>query len=146
MRHVATVYADLVSEELLIARRGSGTLVADRQTPRSPLAQSVIDPICSPDRIPPLVTADLSTFPREAWLKAARRVVATAPCDILGYNNAAAEETLKSVPLLLEGYGSDPRAARGCNSGAPGTHSLVTRRHSAGACSAHGRCGPGLTA
>lgn len=82
---VADAYADLVAEGWLTARRGSGTLVADRMITRPILARSAADPSGDPcyDLIPG--SPDLAAFPRAAWLKATRRALAAAPDDALGY-------------------------------------------------------------
>ncbi|MFH9073658.1 PLP-dependent aminotransferase family protein [Streptomyces alboflavus] len=94
---VADAYADLVAEGWLTARQGSGTRVAEREVPR-PVA---------PARPPrtggaPLYdlmagTPDLASFPRAEWLKAARRALAAAPDDVLGYEDPRGRVELRTA-------------------------------------------------
>lgn len=85
---VADAYAQLVAEGWLTARQGSGTVIADRPAPP--------DTTPAPDVTGPAGRTrfdlragwpDLSTFPRTAWLAAARRALATAPADTFGYGD-----------------------------------------------------------
>ncbi|MEU1704578.1 PLP-dependent aminotransferase family protein [Streptomyces sp. NPDC005706] len=106
---VAEAYADLVAEGWLTARQGSGTRVAER---------AVIPPaVDAPRRRPPgrpaysLVpgTPDLAAFPRTEWLKAARRALATAPFDALGYGDPRGRPELRTA---LAGYLARVRGVR----------------------------------
>ncbi|MEU1622055.1 PLP-dependent aminotransferase family protein [Streptomyces sp. NPDC005722] len=94
---VADAYADLVAEGWLTARRGSGTVVADRMVTRPVVARPAVDPSDSPrhDLIPG--NPDLSAFPRAAWLKAARRALAAAPDDALGYGDPRGRPELRAA-------------------------------------------------
>lgn len=94
---VADAYADLVAEGWLTARRGSGTLVADRMITRPILARSAADPSGDPcyDLIPG--SPDLAAFPRAAWLKATRRALAAAPDDALGYGDPRGRPELRAA-------------------------------------------------
>ncbi|WP_329360019.1 MocR-like pyridoxine biosynthesis transcription factor PdxR [Streptomyces sp. NBC_01483] len=94
---VADAYADLVAEGWLTARRGSGTLVADRMITRPILARSATEPSGAPchDLIPG--NPDLTAFPRAAWLKAIRRAVAAAPDDALGYGDPRGRPELRAA-------------------------------------------------
>jgi GntR family transcriptional regulator/MocR family aminotransferase len=94
---VAYAYADLVAEGWLTARRGSGTLVADRMITRPILARSAAEPSGAPchDLIPG--NPDLTAFPRAAWLKAIRRAVAAAPDDALGYGDPRGRPELRTA-------------------------------------------------
>ncbi|WP_326793466.1 aminotransferase class I/II-fold pyridoxal phosphate-dependent enzyme (plasmid) [Streptomyces sp. NBC_00841] len=94
---VADAYADLVAEGWLTARRGSGTLVADRMTTRPILARSAAEPSGDPchDLIPG--NPDLTAFPRAAWLKATRRALAAAPDDALGYGDPRGRPELRAA-------------------------------------------------
>ncbi|MFD6433027.1 PLP-dependent aminotransferase family protein [Streptomyces venezuelae] len=83
---VADAYAELVAEGWLTARQGSGTRVAQRaKPPRRPR-----QPKPAPTR--PEAPAynlrqgqpDASSFPRTAWLAAARRALNAAPNDAFG--------------------------------------------------------------
>ncbi|MEU3246030.1 MULTISPECIES: MocR-like pyridoxine biosynthesis transcription factor PdxR [unclassified Streptomyces] len=104
---VADAYGDLVAEGWLTARRGSGTLVADR-TDRTDRADRAADtrPIVSrpadgPSRAPrhDLIPGnpDLSAFPRAAWLAATRRALAAAPDDALGYGDPRGRPELRAA-------------------------------------------------
>ncbi|MFE6555321.1 PLP-dependent aminotransferase family protein [Streptomyces sp. NPDC057746] len=94
---VADAYADLVAEGWLTARRGSGTLVADRMITQPISAGSAAEPSCDPrhDLIPG--SPDLSTFPRAAWLKATRRALAAAPDDVFGYGDPRGRPELRAA-------------------------------------------------
>ncbi|MFF3907806.1 aminotransferase class I/II-fold pyridoxal phosphate-dependent enzyme [Streptomyces sp. NPDC001848] len=94
---VADAYADLVAEGWLTARRGSGTLVADRMISRPILERSAAEPSGAPcyDLIPG--NPDLTAFPRAAWLKAARRALAAAPDEALGYGDPRGRPELRAA-------------------------------------------------
>ncbi|MFJ9039166.1 PLP-dependent aminotransferase family protein [Streptomyces sp. NPDC102406] len=95
---VADAYADLVAEGWLTARQGSGTRVAERpvEAPR---------PVTAPGRRTPGTllhdlhpgTPDLASFPRAAWLKAARRALTEAPNDALGYGDPRGRPELRTA-------------------------------------------------
>ncbi|MER7489740.1 PLP-dependent aminotransferase family protein [Streptomyces sp. NPDC126497] len=107
---VADAYADLVAEGWLAARQGSGTRVADRAVPGPPARRP--SPRRVPGRLPyDLVpgTPDLASFPRAAWLKAARRALATAPHDALGYGDPLGRPELRTA---LAGYLARVRGVR----------------------------------
>ncbi|AVH56947.1 MULTISPECIES: MocR-like pyridoxine biosynthesis transcription factor PdxR [Streptomyces] len=107
---VADAYADLVAEGWLTARQGSGTRVAER---------TVVQP--APETAPrrreqgrptyDLVpgSPDLASFPRAAWLKAARRALTAAPHDALGYSDPRGRPELRTA---LAGYLSRARGVR----------------------------------
>ncbi len=84
---VADAYGLLVAEGWLTARQGSGTRVADRAlsaAPGRPEAAPTAPPVAydlRPGR------PDLSTFPRTAWMAAAKRAMAAAPHDAFGYGD-----------------------------------------------------------
>ncbi|KQV19783.1 MULTISPECIES: PLP-dependent aminotransferase family protein [unclassified Kitasatospora] len=84
---VAEAYALLTAEGWLTARQGSGTVVAERGTASVTTAPS------TPQRTPAvrfdlmLGRPDLALFPRSAWLAAARRALAVAPHEALGYSD-----------------------------------------------------------
>lgn len=94
---VADAYTDLVAEGWLTARRGSGTLVADRMNTRPILARSAAE--SSGDRWHDLIPGnpDLTAFPRAAWLKATRHALATAPADALGYGDPRGRPELRAA-------------------------------------------------
>jgi len=83
---VAAAYSQLVAEGWLSARRGSGTVVAaqaaaGRSVPAAAVERS------SPRHDLRAGTPDLASFPRSAWLAAARRALATSPSSDLGYGD-----------------------------------------------------------
>ncbi|MGW5866050.1 MocR-like pyridoxine biosynthesis transcription factor PdxR [Streptomyces sp. NPDC055239] len=94
---VADAYADLVAEGWLTARQGSGTRVAERAVPRpvepAPRRRAVGGPTY--DLKPG--TPDLASFPRAAWLKAARRAMSAAPNDALGYGDPRGRIELRTA-------------------------------------------------
>lgn len=96
---VADAYAELVAEGWLTARQGSGTRVAQRAEPRRAATRT---PRSRPPRSRPAYSLmpgspDLSTFPRAEWLKAARRALAKAPNDALGYGDPCGRIELRTV-------------------------------------------------
>ncbi|MEV5431480.1 PLP-dependent aminotransferase family protein [Streptomyces sp. NPDC052701] len=107
---VADAYADLVAEGWLTARQGSGTRVAGHAEPRP--AGPPAAPHRKPGRLPySLVpgTPDLASFPRAEWLKAARRALAAAPNDALGYGDPRGRAELRTA---LAGYLARVRGVR----------------------------------
>ncbi|MFG2310644.1 PLP-dependent aminotransferase family protein [Streptomyces sp. NPDC048566] len=104
---VADAYADLVAEGWLTARQGSGTRVADRavagRTPEpAPRRREPRRPVH--DLAPG--SPDLASFPRSGWLKAARRALAHAPNEALGYGDPRGRPELRAA---LAGYVSRAR-------------------------------------
>ncbi|AMW12456.1 GntR family transcriptional regulator [Streptomyces qaidamensis] len=106
---VADAYADLVAEGWLTARQGSGTRVAARE---------VVPPsgTAPPPRAPPRPaydlrpgSPDLASFPRTAWLKAARRALTAAPHHALDYGDPRGRPELR---VALAGYLSRARGVR----------------------------------
>ncbi|AUG79003.1 GntR family transcriptional regulator [Kitasatospora sp. MMS16-BH015] len=84
---VAEAYAQLTAEGWLTARQGSGTVVAERGAP-APVATPGLPqraPAARYDFTPG--RPDLGLFPRTAWLAAARRALAAAPNEALGYSD-----------------------------------------------------------
>ncbi|MFF4841710.1 MocR-like pyridoxine biosynthesis transcription factor PdxR [Streptomyces collinus] len=118
---VAEAYADLVAEGWLTARQGSGTRVATGVpvTPSAPPGRAVPASSQGAPRRPrepgrpvhDLVpgTPDLAAFPRAEWLRAARRALATAPFDALGYGDPRGRPELRTA---LAGYLARARGVR----------------------------------
>ncbi|MFE9168519.1 PLP-dependent aminotransferase family protein [Streptomyces kebangsaanensis] len=83
---VAQAYGELVAEGWLVARQGSGTRVAPRTEP----ARSRRVPKTTPARAAPPAhnlrqgQPDAASFPRSAWLAAARRALTAAPNEAFG--------------------------------------------------------------
>ncbi|MER7984103.1 PLP-dependent aminotransferase family protein [Streptomyces noursei] len=98
---VADAYAELVAEGWLCARQGSGTEVAERVLPRAAAARRTSGPP-SPTAAGPRFdltpgTPDVSSFPRTAWLAAARRALTAAPNEAFGYGPPAGRPELRAV-------------------------------------------------
>ncbi|MFJ5589097.1 PLP-dependent aminotransferase family protein [Streptomyces noursei] len=98
---VADAYAELVAEGWLCARQGSGTEVAERVLPRAAAARRTPGPP-SPTAAGPRFdltpgTPDVSSFPRTAWLAAARRALTAAPNEAFGYGTPAGRPELRAV-------------------------------------------------
>ncbi|MER6621074.1 PLP-dependent aminotransferase family protein [Streptomyces sp. NPDC000931] len=126
---VAYAYADLIAEGWLTARQGSGTRVADRTVPRPPAAPPT--PARAPGRLPyDLVpgTPDLASFPRAEWLKAARRALAAAPHDALGYGDPRGRPELRTALAdylaRVRGVRADPERIVVCSGFAGGLRLL----------------------
>ncbi|PBC61773.1 GntR family transcriptional regulator [Streptomyces sp. Tue6028] len=107
---VADAYADLVAEGWLTARQGSGTRVAERTVvPPAPETAPRRREQGRPayDLVPG--SPDLASFPRTAWLRAARRALTAAPHEALGYGDPRGRPELRTA---LSGYLSRARGVR----------------------------------
>jgi GntR family transcriptional regulator/MocR family aminotransferase len=98
---VADAYAELVAEGWLNARQGSGTRVAERTVSRgAPPARRATGPAPRPGRPRcdlTVGTPDVSSFPRTAWLAAARRALTAAPNEAFGYGSGPGRPELRTV-------------------------------------------------
>ena len=105
---VAEAYAQLAAEGWLVARQGSGTVVAERVIPeRRERNPDTAEPRLSYDLRPGV--PDLSAFPATAWVTALRRALVTEPSTTLGYGDP------RGVPRLrqeLAAYLSRVRGVR----------------------------------
>jgi GntR family transcriptional regulator/MocR family aminotransferase len=107
---VTECYAELVAEGWLTARQGSGTQVAQ-------VVQSAAVSEAGTARLPSerpvggLVpgAADFADFPRQPWLAAARRALASAPYSAFGYGDPAGDPRLRAA---LAGYLARVRGVR----------------------------------
>ncbi len=105
---VVDAYGQLVAEGWLTAVTGSGTQVAGRRIEASP-------PVAPPVKARPIRYdlragyPDVSTFPRAAWLNAARRALSDAPNDALGYGDPRGRPELRQA---LAGYLARARGVR----------------------------------
>ncbi len=118
---VAEAYADLVAEGWLTARQGSGTSVARRPVPAPSATSAPGRPTHARpayDLVPG--SPDLSSFPRAAWLKAARRALTVAPHEALDYGDPRGRVELRTA------LAGDPARARGAPHG-PGAHRHLFR-------------------
>jgi GntR family transcriptional regulator/MocR family aminotransferase len=99
---VTECYAELVAEGWLAARQGSGTRVAEVVQSAAVSDAGAAQP--PPERaIGGLVpgAADFADFPRQPWLAAARRALASAPYSAFGYGDPAGDLRLRAA---LAGY------------------------------------------
>ncbi|MFF9195327.1 PLP-dependent aminotransferase family protein [Streptomyces sp. NPDC014779] len=104
---VADAYAELVAEGWLTARQGSGTRVARRSEPRpaprtAPRRPAGGGSVTAPPAGRPTYnlrpgTPDLASFPRAAWLKAARKALTAAPDEAFGYGDPRGRIELRTV-------------------------------------------------
>lgn len=110
---VAETYAELVSEGWLESRQGSGTSVAHRagtpSYPETSTARAEIRPRFDfrPGR------PDPTSFPRTAWLTAARKAVNSAPTDAFGpgdpHGRIELRRALAGYLARTRGVSTDPR-------------------------------------
>src|SRR5215207_5072799 len=114
---VVEAYQQLVAEGYLTSRAGSYTRVA-------PGAEAVPGPAASAAEERPLIDfcpcrADGSRFPRAAWLRSLRRVLATATDDEFGYVSArgapALQRALAEYLNRVRGTSATPGAIVVCN-------------------------------
>jgi GntR family transcriptional regulator/MocR family aminotransferase len=106
---VADAYGELVAEGWLSARQGSGTRVAQRAaTSRATAHRPTVQPRAAVHSLW-AGTPDLSSFPRAAWLAAARRAVTAAPNDAFGYGDVLGRIELRRA---LADYLSRARGVR----------------------------------
>ena len=118
---VVESYRRLTEEGLLETNRGAGTVVASRPGPPPAAPSSRVDERGrrrAVDETRPAVVdiskgaPDLSAFPRAAWLRAEREVLATASSDDLGYADP------QGVPALREALAAWLARSRGMTVGA----------------------------
>ncbi|GGX18055.1 GntR family transcriptional regulator [Streptomyces malachitofuscus] len=108
---VAQTYAELVAEGWLVARQGSGTRVAPRARPAT--SPRVPEPV-PVRREPPAHNLrqglpDVTSFPRTAWLAAARRALNAAPGEAFGPGDPRGRPELRRA---LAAYLSRVRGVR----------------------------------
>ncbi|WP_328401437.1 PLP-dependent aminotransferase family protein [Streptomyces sp. NBC_00390] len=107
---VGDAYAELVAEGWLTARQGSGTRVAERAAPLTPV-RSRRTPVRPAKPVYDLVQGqpDPSVFPRAAWLASARRALTAAPHDAFGPGDPRGRRELR---VALAGYLARVRGVR----------------------------------
>ncbi|MFD5436333.1 PLP-dependent aminotransferase family protein [Kitasatospora sp. NPDC127067] len=93
----AEAYAELVAEGWLTARQGSGTTVAERAepVPRTRARRPVRRP--GPTHDLRQGQPDAASFPRTAWLAAARRALTGAPNEAFGPGDPQGRRELRTV-------------------------------------------------
>lgn len=113
-RLVVEAYAQLTAEGWLQARQGAGTRVA----PGAPSGAAARPPAPAPRERPAYDffpgAPDVGAFPRDAWLRAARDVLRTAPDRALQYPDAAGVPELRAALAAhlarVRGVAADPAA------------------------------------
>ncbi|WP_395292801.1 PLP-dependent aminotransferase family protein [Kitasatospora hibisci] len=93
----ADAYAELVAEGWLTARQGSGTTVADRAEPVAPTGGRRPPRVQRPSHDLRQGQPDASSFPRTAWLAAARRALTAAPNEAFGPGDPQGRRELRTV-------------------------------------------------
>ncbi|MFJ9844626.1 PLP-dependent aminotransferase family protein [Kitasatospora sp. NPDC101155] len=117
---VVEAYGQLTAEGWLSSRQGSGTTVARRAAP-SPAVRPARPQERRRTVRHDLMSGrpDLSLFPRTAWLAAARRALATAPHEALGYGGPLGRielrEALTHYLARVRGVRTDPDHLLVCN-------------------------------
>lgn len=109
---VVEAYRRLAEEGLLVSNRGGGTEIAEFAS--APVTQVRVEDDATPSKNLVHISAgvpDLSAFPRAAWLRAERRVLATATAEELGYADP------QGVPRLRTALAGWLGRGRGINSG-----------------------------
>jgi GntR family transcriptional regulator / MocR family aminotransferase len=104
---VVETYEQLVAEGWLVARHGLGTRVAD--LPAAPPAPAEPPAVPAPRHDLRPGHADPSSFPRQAWAAATRRVLAEAPDEAFGYADPGGRAELRAA---LAGYLGRARGVR----------------------------------
>src|SRR5215217_5856200 len=103
---VADAYGQLAAEGWLEARQGSGTRVAPR-APAAPAPHRAELPSPRPRHDLRAGWPDLASFPRPAWLRAARGALAAAAPDAFGYGDP------RGLPVLRAALSDYLARARG---------------------------------
>lgn len=93
---VSAAYDQLVAEGFLLARTGSGTVVADVPRPSASAAASTVEDQWIKYDLRP-GTPDLATFPAAAWMRATRRALASAPRAAFGYGDPRGLPVLRAA-------------------------------------------------
>ncbi|MEI5098969.1 PLP-dependent aminotransferase family protein [Streptomyces sp. PmtG] len=108
---VADAYAELVAEGWLTARQGSGTRVAERAAPPPRVRVPKRAPSAPAPPTHHLVQGqpDAGSFPRTAWLAAARRALTAAPNEAFGPGDPRGRIELRRA---LTGYLARSRGVR----------------------------------
>ncbi len=121
-RLVVEAYAQLLAEGYLAARGGSGTYVAQTGAQQAPATERPRQHPLSFDFFPG--NPDLATFPRRAWLRAQRAVLAGAPDAAFGYPDPRGALELRAAVAghlrRVRGVVADPESIVVCAGAAEG--------------------------
>jgi GntR family transcriptional regulator / MocR family aminotransferase len=109
---VADAYGQLTAEGWLVAERGSGTRVAERVIAAPASSAPGRGPAGAPRFSLMGGSPDVSLFPRSAWVAAARRALASAPAQDLGYADP------RGLPELRQALADYLARARGVRAAA----------------------------
>ncbi|QEV19001.1 PLP-dependent aminotransferase family protein [Streptomyces alboniger] len=141
---VADAYAELVAEGWLTARQGSGTRVAERAAPPSPARTPKPAPArpAAPAHDLRQGRPDPASFPRTAWLAAARRAVNSAPGDAFGPGDPRGRVELRQALTdylrRARGVRADPDRLVVCSGFAHALRLLYGGSHGAGGAALRG--------
>jgi GntR family transcriptional regulator/MocR family aminotransferase len=96
---VVRVYSELINEGWLMARHGSGTEVAQRSAEQPTERESPRPQAARPPLMHDLRPGwpDLSSFPRQAWVRAVKRTVTAAPFEAFGYADPHGHSELRDT-------------------------------------------------
>ncbi|MEV6238208.1 PLP-dependent aminotransferase family protein [Lentzea sp. NPDC051838] len=133
---VVRVYSELISEGWLTGLHGSGTEVAqraagaERERPRTTKTRSLPVHDLRPGR------PDLSSFPRDEWIRAVKRTVSTAPFEAFGYADPHGSMELREAIARYLARARGLRAQAGnvivCSGAAEGLRFVAAALASAG--------------
>ncbi|MEU9127422.1 PLP-dependent aminotransferase family protein [Kitasatospora sp. NPDC048540] len=133
---VAEAYTQLGAEGWLTSRQGSGTVVAERGEPQpAPPPPGVRpEPAVRHNLMPG--SPDLSRFPRNAWLAATRRALATAPHEAFGLGDPRGRielrRALAAYLARVRGVRTDPERLVVCSGYTQGLGLLCRALHEQG--------------
>ncbi len=114
---VVEAYAQLVAEGFLVARAGAATRVASvaHHDPVEPPEERIAPPVRFDFRTE---AADLSAFPRRAWLAALRETLRDVPDASLGYGDRSGAPALRAMLAAYlgraRGVAADPSSVVVC--------------------------------
>ncbi|MGI5502300.1 PLP-dependent aminotransferase family protein [Lentzea sp. CA-135723] len=95
---VVRVYSELISEGWLTGVHGSGTEVSRRSAESGERALPRV-PVVRPQVVHDLLPGrpDLSSFPRDEWIRAVKRTVGAAPFEAFGYGDPHGRDELREA-------------------------------------------------
>jgi len=96
---VVRVYSELINEGWLTGVHGSGTEVAQRAAESAGERVPARPPAVRPQLVHNLRPGqpDLSSFPRDEWIRAVKRTVSTAPFEAFGYTDPHGRSELRAA-------------------------------------------------